>query len=78
MDVLLTIGMLGLMVAAIAVLGRTWPRSSRVGGYRAGRGLGAATGAGAGPDAEASDPPPHVPEEDGSPWRWPGGPDTPG
>jgi hypothetical protein len=64
MDVLFTIAMLGLMAVAIVVLGRGWPRSSRGGGYRAGRGYGA------GDAGAAVDPTPPVPEEDDTPWRW--------
>lgn len=64
MDVLFAIGMLGLMAAAIALLGRGWPRSSRGGGYRAGRGYGA------GDRGTGSDATPPVPEDDDARWRW--------
>jgi hypothetical protein len=64
MDVLFTIAMLGLMAAAIVVLGRAWPRSSRGGGYRAGRGYGA------GDASMIADGSPRVPEVDDAPWRW--------
>jgi hypothetical protein len=74
MDVLFTIGMLGLMAAAIVVLGRGWPRSSRGGGYRAGRGLGAGE-AGRGGAGPGSAPP--VPEDDDTRWRWSDEPASP-
>ena len=84
MDVLFTIAMLGVMAASIVVLGRTWPRSSRGGGYRAGRGYGAdgpgGRDEGRGPADATGDGPP-VPQEDDAPWRWPGeadGADAPG
>lgn len=82
MDVLFTIAMLGLMVAAIILLGRTWPRSARGGGYRAGRGLGAGDAAGAPRDGagrrgagahDGTDGGPAVPQEEDAPWRWSGG-----
>jgi hypothetical protein len=70
--VLLTIGMLALMAVAIVVLGRGWPRSSRGGGYRAGRGLGAGE---TGPGAGAATRLPPVPEDDDARWRWSGEPE---
>ncbi len=60
---LLTAVVIGLMIGALVLLGRTWPRSSRLGGYRAGRGAGHE--AGSGPDADAG-----VPEDDDAHWRW--------
>ena len=46
MDALLmTAALIGLMIGALVLLGRTWPRSSRLGGYRAGRGAGHEAGA---------------------------------
>jgi hypothetical protein len=63
MDVLFTVGMLVLMAGAIVVLGRVWPRSSRGGGYRAGRGYGAGN-AGSGATG------PVVAETDDAGWRW--------
>ncbi len=71
---LLTLAMLGLMVLALVIVGRVWPRTSRFGGYRAGR------GAGAGDDStRAHDPDvePGQPEDDDAHWRWPGD-DVPG
>jgi hypothetical protein len=50
------------MVAAIVLLGRSWPRSSRIGGYRARRENGAPTA--------PVDPP--VREEDDVRWDWTG------
>ena len=75
MDALLmTAAVIGLMVGALVLLGRTWPRSSRLGGYRAGRGAGHEAG-GKG-DADAA-----VPEDDDAHWRWsdkdPGGDERP-
>jgi len=78
MDALLmTAALIGLMIGALVLLGRTWPRSSRLGGYRAGRGAGHEAGDGdAG--AEAG-----VPEDDDAHWRWsdpdpdPGGDERP-
>ena len=77
MDALLmTAALIGLMILALVVLGRTWPRSSRLGGYRAGRGAGHETGGD--PGAEAG-----VPEDDDAHWRWsdpdpdPGGDERP-
>jgi hypothetical protein len=67
MDALLmTAALVGLMIAALVLLGRTWPRSSRLGGYRAGRGAGHDTGGG--PDAGA--PEVGAPEDDDAHWRW--------
>jgi hypothetical protein len=65
MDALLmTAAVIGLMIGALVLLGRTWPRSSRLGGYRAGRGAGHEGGGGdAGADAG-------VPEDDDAHWRW--------
>ena len=48
------------MVAAIVLLGRSWPRSSRIGGYRARRDGGAPT--------TPVDPP--VREDDDVRWDW--------
>ena len=59
----MTAAVIGLMVGALVLLARTWPRSSRLGGYRAGRGAGRE--AGDGRDADAG-----VPEDDEAPWRW--------
>jgi hypothetical protein len=50
------------MVAAIVLLGRSWPRSSRIGGYRARRDTG--------PPAAPGEPP--VREEDDVRWDWTG------
>jgi len=74
MDVLFTLGMLGLMVASMIVLGRAWPRSSRGGGYRAGRGYGA-RGRGTPSVPPGAELP--VPEEGDIAWRWRDGPDRP-
>ena len=64
MDALLmTAVLIGLMIGALVLLGRTWPRSSRLGGYRAGRGAGHE--AGGDRDADAG-----VPEDDDAHWRW--------
>ena len=72
---LLTAALIGLMIGALVLLGRTWPRSSRLGGYRAGRGAGHEAGSG---DADADS---GVPEDDDAHWRWshrdPGGDDQP-
>ncbi len=80
---LLTVGVIGLMVLALVVLGRTWPRSSGLGGYRAGRGAGHAAGGagsdagaghaagGAGSDAGAGTAEPGAPEDDDARWSWP-------
>jgi hypothetical protein len=60
---LLTAALIGLMIGALVLLGRTWPRSSRVGGYRAGRGA----GRGAADGLDAGD---GAPEDDDAHWRW--------
>jgi hypothetical protein len=71
MDALvLTVGVFGLMALALILLGRTWPRSSRVVGYRAGRGAGHADG-GAGSGAGAGTAEPGAPEDDDARWSWP-------
>ena len=62
---LLTLGVVLLMVGTLVLLSRTWPRSSRLGGFRAGRGAGHEAGAGSDPDAT-------VPEDDDAHWRWTG------
>jgi hypothetical protein len=72
---LLTAVVIGLMIGALVLLGRTWPRSLRLGGYRAGRAAGhEAEGGDAGADAG-------VPDHDGAHWRWsnrdPGGDERP-
>jgi hypothetical protein len=59
---LLTALLIGGMVLALALLGRTWPRSSRLGGYRARQG----SADSAGPD----EPGPLPPEDDDARWRW--------
>lgn len=61
---LATLAVVGLMVLALVLLARTWPRSSRGGGYRAGRGAGHAAGSDA-----AAEPP--APEDDDVHWSWP-------
>jgi hypothetical protein len=60
MDILFTAGLIATIVAALVALGRTWPRSSGLGGYRAGRGAGhgesgTAPGTDAHPDQEDDD-----------------------
>jgi len=55
--VLLTIAMAGLMVLVLGLVARSWPRSSRLGGYRA---SGDASGPG--------EPP--VREDDDARWQW--------
>jgi hypothetical protein len=60
---LLTLGVVLLMVGTLVLLSRSWPRSSRLGGFRAGRGAG--HDAGSGPDPDAG-----VPEDDDAHWRW--------
>jgi hypothetical protein len=60
---LATLAVVGLMVLALVLLGRTWPRSSRAGGYRAGRGAGHTPGTDA-----AAEPP--APEDDDVHWNW--------
>ena len=64
----LTLAVAGLMAAALVLLGRTWPRSSRAGGYRAGRGAGAEPG---GPAARSADDSTNPPEDDEARWSWP-------
>ena len=59
---LLTVVLVLAMVAAIVLLGRTWPRSSRIGGYRARRDGGASTA--------PVEPP--VREDDDVRWDWTG------
>lgn len=54
---LLTAGMVALMVLVLAIVGRFWPRSSGLGGYRA-RG-----------DARNGQPPVRDDDDDGH-WRW--------
>jgi len=56
--VLLTIAMFGLMSAALLVVVRFWPRSSRRTGYRI-----------SGQDATPGETPP-VPEDDDAKWHW--------
>ena len=54
----------GLMAVALALLAKTWPRSSKLGGYRAGlRGR---------RDPESGDPTGEggIPEDDDVHWRW--------
>lgn len=67
---LLTLGVVLLMVGTLVLLSRTWPRSSRLGGFRAGRGAGHEAGGGSEPgggsDADAT-----VPEDDDARWQWP-------
>jgi hypothetical protein len=46
-------------VVALAFLGRTWPRSSRHGGYRARQG-----------SMGVDEPEPAPPEDDDARWRW--------
>ena len=62
---LLTLVMVALMVIALAVVARWWPRSSHLGGYRARSG-----GKG---DAE-----PPVREDDDAHWQWTADPPAPG
>ena len=60
---LFTIALLAVVAGALVVLARSWPRSSRLGGYRAGRGAGRDEAGGqAGED--------HVAEDDDVHWRW--------
>ena len=61
---LLTLGVVLLMVGTLVLLSRTWPRSSRLGGFRAGRGAGHGAEGG-------SDPGAAVPEDDDARWQWP-------
>jgi hypothetical protein len=58
-----TLVVVALMVVAIVVLGRSWPRSSRIGGYRAKRDGGA--------PAASGEPP--VREDDDAGWNWAAG-----
>ena len=60
---LLTLGVILLMVGTLVLLARTWPRSSRLGGFRAGRGAGREAEGGSDTDAT-------VPEDDDAHWRW--------
>jgi len=60
---LLTVALVVLMVGTLVLLARTWPRSSRSGGYRAGRGAGRDASGG-------SDTGTVVPEDDDAHWRW--------
>jgi hypothetical protein len=53
---LLTAGMLGAMVVALALIARFWPRSSHLGGYRVRGG--------------AEDGAPPVREDDDAHWSW--------
>jgi hypothetical protein len=55
---LLTIAMLGLMVVALALVARFWPRSSSRTGYRI-----------SGQDSQARDEP-TAPEDDDAHWNW--------
>lgn len=72
MDVLFAMAMLGIMAAALIVIGRGWPHSSQGGGYHAGRGYGAGEqGDGAVVSAVARTGP-QVPEDDDVRWRWTG------
>ena len=66
--VLLTFGLLALMGLAIIVLGRGWPRSSRLGGYRA-RSHDAEPGSSAGDQERGA----AIREDDDARWRWDGG-----
>jgi hypothetical protein len=65
---LLTLGVVLLMVGTLVLLSRTWPRSSRLGGFRAGRGAGHEAGHGT---EGGSDPGAAVPEDDDARWHWP-------
>jgi hypothetical protein len=73
---LMTAALVGLMIGALVLLGRSWPRSSRLGGFRAGRGAGHDSASG--PDADAG-----AHEDDDAHWRWtdpgpgPGGDEQP-
>jgi hypothetical protein len=58
LGVLLTVGMLGVMGAALLVVARFWPRSSRRTGYRI-----------SGQDTTAGEAPP-IPEDDDARWNW--------
>jgi len=62
---LLTVVLAFVMLAAIVLLGRSWPRSSRIGGYRARRDGGAPA---------AAEPP--VREDDDVRWDWTGDDET--
>ena len=64
---LLTAAVVGAMVLALVLLGRTWPRSSRAGGFRAGKG--------AGRDAPDPGVAGGAREDDDVHWSWPDGHD---
>ena len=53
---LLTLGVVLLMVGTLVLLSRTWPRSSRLGGFRAGRGAGHEAGGDSGRPARTRCP----------------------
>ncbi|MFN8629906.1 MAG: hypothetical protein U0838_06155 [Chloroflexota bacterium] len=55
---LLTVAMLGLMVLALALMARYWPRSSSRTGFHI-----------SGKDAPSGQPP-AAPEDDDARWRW--------
>ncbi len=59
---LMTVGLIIVMVAALVLLGRTWPRSSRRTGFRVSR------QDGSDPAAPESQRP--APEDDEVHWRW--------
>lgn len=67
---LATVAVILVMIVAMVLLARSWPRSSRSGGYRAGRGAGHGSSADGGAE-------PAPAEDDDTRWEWPAG-DGPG
>jgi hypothetical protein len=64
---LFTLGVVVVMVLVLALLARSWPRTSGLGGYRAGRGAGHDAGASStDAGAEAGG----VQEDDDARWQW--------
>lgn len=68
--ILITAALLVLMGTAVVLLGRTWPRSSRLGGYRA-----RTRGGPAGSPARDQEQGLAIREDDDARWRWDDGRD---
>jgi hypothetical protein len=62
---ILTAGLIGLMAVAVIIMGRGWPRSSRLGGYRARN-----RDRGATPAARDQERGAAIREDDDAKWRW--------
>lgn len=63
--ILFTAALIVLMGIALIVLGRSWPRSSRLGGYRVRPGAGSAGSAARDQEQDVA-----IREDDDARWRW--------